>query len=135
MLLSRREIGIDQQQLARKVGVSYPYISKIERGHVSNVTLEVVEKLAEALGVSIAHLLGLTDAPLGNADDGAPVEASADRLVFEVRDAEMRRSIIELVAILREMTPAQQRVFVEMGQKMQRLMESTNDKAPIIIGA
>lgn len=102
MLLSRREIGIDQQQLARKVGVSYPYISKIERGHVSNVTLEVVEKLAEALGVSIAHLLGLTDAPLGNADDGAPVEASADRLVFEVRDAEMRRAIIELVAVLRD---------------------------------
>lgn len=135
LLLSRRELDLNQDELARRVGVDRSYISQIERGVVTNVGIEVLEKIAEALGISIAYLLRLTDAPLGNADDGAPVEASADRLVFEVRDAEMRRAIIELVAILREMTPAQQRVFVEMGQKMQRLMESTNDKAPIIIGA
>lgn len=132
VLLARRQVGIDQQELARRIGVSYPYISKIERGHVSNVTVEVVEKLAIALGISISHLLDLTDVPL--LDDGAPIEASADRLIFEVRDAEMRRAIIELIAILREMTPAQMRAFVEMGQKMQKLLESGNDKAPIIIG-
>lgn len=133
VLLARRQVGIDQQELARKIGVSYPYISKIERGHVSNVTVEVVEKLAVALGISVEHLLGLTDVPLS--DDGAPIEAGPERIVFEIRDAEMRSAIIELVSIVREMTPAERRYFVDMAQKLQHLMESSSEnKAPIIIG-
>ncbi|MFZ2421997.1 MAG: helix-turn-helix transcriptional regulator [Anaerolineae bacterium] len=134
LLLSRRELDLNQDELARRVGVDRSYISQIERGVVTNVGVEVLMKVADALKISLAYLLGLTDAPLGNANDGSPIEASADRLIFEVRDAEMRRAIIELIAILREMTPAQMRAFVEMGQKMQKLLESGNDKAPIIIG-
>lgn len=134
LLLSRRESNLNQDELARRVGIDRSYVSQIERGVVTNVGVEVLCKIADALEISIAYLLGLTDAPLGRADDGAPLDASADRLVFEVRDGEMRRAVIELVAILREMTPTQQRFFVEMGQKLQRLMETENEKAPIIIG-
>lgn len=133
ILLARRDLDFNQDELARRIKVNRSYISHIERGDSTNITIDVLLKLSTVLGVSVLYLLGLSDAPL--ADDGSPIEASADRLVFEVRDAEMRRAIIELIAILREMTPAQQRMFVEMGQKMQRLMESGNEKAPIIIGA
>lgn len=133
LLLARRDLEIDQRELSRRSGISPAYISKIERGRSDNVTVDIVFRLASALGVSPAYLLGLADAPL--MDDGAPIESSKDRISFDVRDAEMRAAVVEIVAILREMTPGQRRIFVEMAQKMQRLMESTNDKAPIIIGA
>lgn len=52
-----------------------------------------------------------------------------------VRDVELRSAIIELVSILREMTPAERRYFVDMAQKLQHLMESSSEnKAPILIG-
>ena len=91
-------------------------------------------KLAEILGVSVNYLLGLTDAPL--TDDGAPIEAGQERIVFEIRDADLRAVIIELVSIVREMTPAERRYFLDVAQKLQRLMESNSEnKAPIIIGS
>ena len=131
-MLSRRDLGVNQGELARRINVNRSYISLIERDRVSNVTVDVLVKMATVLGVSTNYLLGLTDIPLD--DDGAPVDMTPDRIVFDVRDAEMRAAVVEIVAILREMTPGQRRIFVEMAQKMHRLMESTNDKAPIIIG-
>lgn len=130
--MSRRDLGVNQGELARRINVNRSYISLIERDRVSNVTVDVLVKMATVLGVSTNYLLGLTDIPLD--DDGAPVDMTPDRIVFDVRDAEMRAAVVEIVAILREMTPGQRRIFVEMAQKMHRLMESTNDKAPIIIG-
>lgn len=132
--LSRRELAIKQADLARLAGVSRTYISQIETGAAEAIMTDVLLNIAKALNVSPTYLLGLTDAPAGHADDGAPIAMSPDRLVFEIRDAEMRAAAIELMAIIREMTPAQRRLFVEMAQKMQRLLEAEHDKAPLIIG-
>ena len=132
--LSRRELAIKQADLARLAGVSRTYISQIETGAAKAIMTDVLLNIAKALNVSPTYLLGLTDAPAGHADDGAPIAMSPDRLVFEIRDAEMRAAAIELMSIIREMTPAQRRLFVEMAQKMQRLLETEHDKAPLIIG-
>lgn len=134
MLLSRRDLRIKQEELARLTGISRTYVSQIETGAVDAIMTDTLLKLSNALGVSTNYLLGLTDVPLD--DDGAPVDMTPDRIVFDVRDAEMRAAVVEIVAILREMTPGQRRIFVEMAQKMHRLMESSNEtKAPIVIGA
>lgn len=133
VLLSRRDLHIKQNELARLTGVSRTYVSQIETGAVDAIMTDTLLKLSNALGVSPAYLLGLTDIPIDN--DVASADASPDRITFDVRDVELRSAIIELVSIVREMTPAERRYFVDMAQKLQHLMESSSEnKAPIIIG-
>jgi transcriptional regulator with XRE-family HTH domain len=48
----RKEKGLSQEELAERSGLNRPYISGIEQGK-RNVSLEVMEKLAEALGVEM----------------------------------------------------------------------------------
>lgn len=52
----RKEKALSQEELALKSGLNRPYISGIEQGK-RNVSLEVMEKLAEALGVEIGELV------------------------------------------------------------------------------
>lgn len=50
--LLRKDKGLSQEELAEKSSLNRPYISAIEQGK-RNVSLEVMEKLAEALGIEI----------------------------------------------------------------------------------
>jgi transcriptional regulator with XRE-family HTH domain len=52
----RKEKGLSQEELALKSGLNRPYISAIEKGK-RNVSLEVMEKLAGAMGVEIGELI------------------------------------------------------------------------------
>ncbi len=52
----RKERGWSQEELAFESGLHRTYISGIERG-ARNPTVLVIEKLAEALSVTPAHLL------------------------------------------------------------------------------
>jgi len=45
----RERRGLTQTQLARRVGVSQPFIAKLESGEVHNFSLETLVKLAMAL--------------------------------------------------------------------------------------
>ena len=65
LLLSRRDLHWDQEELSRRSGVSRGYISEIERLRKTNIGVEVVFALAEALGVTVPYLLGISDDPLG----------------------------------------------------------------------
>ena len=77
-----------QGELARRIGVSRPYISRIETGAADNITVDVLVKLAGVLGVPVSYLVGQTDVP--TADDGAPIDAGSSHLTFDVRDPELR---------------------------------------------
>jgi transcriptional regulator with XRE-family HTH domain len=48
--------GISQENLAELANLHRTYVSSVERGE-RNVTLETIEKLAKALGVSMAKLM------------------------------------------------------------------------------
>ncbi|UZD22287.1 helix-turn-helix transcriptional regulator [Algoriphagus halophytocola] len=50
--LLRKAKELSQEDLADKSGLNRPYISAIEQGK-RNVSLEVIEKLAEALDIEI----------------------------------------------------------------------------------
>jgi transcriptional regulator with XRE-family HTH domain len=54
-LRSKKELS--QKALADKVGISVSYVSMLERGQRSP-PLETIEKMAKALGVTPAALLG-----------------------------------------------------------------------------
>ena len=52
----RLDKGISQEKLADLAGRHRTYISSVERGE-RNVTLETIERLAKALGVSMSKLM------------------------------------------------------------------------------
>lgn len=52
----RKEAGISQEDFAHAAGVARSYMSDVERG-ARNPTLNVVERIAKALGVSPSALL------------------------------------------------------------------------------
>ena len=54
----RRQKGLTQQKLAKKTGLSFNTITKIEQGIGDSPTLKTLVKLADALGVSIDELVG-----------------------------------------------------------------------------
>lgn len=56
MKAQRASLGISQEELAYRAGLHRTYISDLERG-ARNPSLESVEKLAQALEVSVAFLL------------------------------------------------------------------------------
>jgi transcriptional regulator with XRE-family HTH domain len=53
----RSKKKLSQKALADKVGISVSYVSMLERGQRSP-PLETIEKMAKALGVTPANLLG-----------------------------------------------------------------------------
>lgn len=52
----RQEKGVTLEVLADEVGLAYTYVGQIERGR-RNPTLDVVERLALGLDVSVLELL------------------------------------------------------------------------------
>ncbi len=53
----RRQHGLNQTQLATRVGVTQAYIAMLEKGNKVNPTLALLMKLAKALKVKVADLL------------------------------------------------------------------------------
>jgi len=52
---ARRKLGLTQHKLASRAGLNRTYISDVERGK-RNVSLRIVERLAEALKVRVGTL-------------------------------------------------------------------------------
>jgi transcriptional regulator with XRE-family HTH domain len=52
----RKALKLSQEDVAAKTGLSIPSLSEIERG-IANPTLLTMEKIADALGVSVASML------------------------------------------------------------------------------
>lgn len=54
----REAKDLNQVELAKKVDVSVAYISQLESGERTNPSLDVLKRLAKALGVPVGELLG-----------------------------------------------------------------------------
>ncbi|MBV9440731.1 MAG: helix-turn-helix transcriptional regulator, partial [Candidatus Eremiobacteraeota bacterium] len=55
VILGRARARLSQGQLAERAGVARPTVSRIERA-VGDVSLDVVQRIADALGVNVADL-------------------------------------------------------------------------------
>lgn len=53
----RKAQGLTQHALAEKAGVSQSTIARLETGSLRNATLDMIERLAEALGVNASVLI------------------------------------------------------------------------------
>lgn len=54
--MARQRVGMSQEELADTAGIDRSYGSRIERG-IANPSIEMLAKLAEVLGVTVASLL------------------------------------------------------------------------------
>lgn len=110
VLLSRKDLGLTQKELAERAGVSRSHVASIETGQVTNIGLDVGHSLAEALGVSPAYLLGLTDDPLKGVDDDEdePLNLRESSPPY-ITDPTTK----ELLDLLHELEPEQRRRFID----------------------
>jgi len=53
----RKQKGLSQDRLSKLADVSYNTVIKLESGGITNPTIETLQKLAKALGVSIDDLI------------------------------------------------------------------------------
>jgi transcriptional regulator with XRE-family HTH domain len=60
--MRRLKLRLSQQQLGKKIGHDQGYVSRIERGEVTDITVRTLARLADALHVSTDYLLGRSDA-------------------------------------------------------------------------
>jgi transcriptional regulator with XRE-family HTH domain len=58
---SRKQARLAQWQLAQLIGTDQAHISRIERGERPDMSVQTLEKLADALGVSTDYLLGRSE--------------------------------------------------------------------------
>ena len=126
-----------QEDLAQASGVSRTYISEIERGRVTNVGVEALSALADALGVTVQYLLGLTDDALGEGSERVLREQSGDYVVFEVESGEERRVMQQLVDEYSALSPRSQRLAIEYLRMMRQVEEEEREREsrpPRIVG-
>jgi transcriptional regulator with XRE-family HTH domain len=57
----RKEMGLTQEELAKKANLSYTTLIKIESDQVKNPTIKTIRKIAEALEVSLDNLVNKTN--------------------------------------------------------------------------
>jgi transcriptional regulator with XRE-family HTH domain len=59
--MARAYKGWSQIELARRAGMNNVQLSKLERGVTQDITGTTLKALCQALGVSPAYILGMTD--------------------------------------------------------------------------
>jgi len=59
----RKRMGLTQEELAEQAGLSQQYLSELERGAKTNVSLSTLSRIAVALGTSVTALLTPTPTP------------------------------------------------------------------------
>ena len=91
----RTQNGLSQEKLAELSGCHPTYIGQLERGE-KNATLESVERIATALGVSLSKLFE----KLGDQDNG---EKSIPLACYEFLSAKSKDEQEQLYKILLEM--------------------------------
>lgn len=91
----RKLKGLTQEQLAELVGTNFSYIGKIERGEY-NVKIHTLEKIANALEVSLSALLSDGDHK-GIEMSGAVLEAAV--LLQNQSEADQQKAV-EILKIM-----------------------------------
>ena len=81
---SRKEKGITQNELAKRIGVSAGAISRWESGDIENMRRDRIEKLADALGIDPNIIIGIE--PNKEMDGNIPIlEFPANPKDFRLR--------------------------------------------------
>ena len=59
--LKRLMLRLSQKRLGEMIGQDQAYVSRLERGQFPEISMKTLERLADALSVSMDYLAGRTD--------------------------------------------------------------------------
>lgn len=59
--LKRKECGLTQDELAKKLGIKNSAVAKYENGRIENIKRSTIQKMAEIFNCSPTYLLGLDE--------------------------------------------------------------------------
>ena len=99
----RIEIGATLEDIAKIVGVSKATVQRWESGNIANIRRDKIVKLAKALNVSPAYLMGWEEEPdIPNHPDILPIETKKSPLSAQWRVVNrfMRKKILKLMSLL-----------------------------------
>lgn len=111
--MRRKMLGLSQEKLGEKLGITFQQIQKYEKG-TNRVGASRLQAMATALEVPVAYFF--PDAAAGTAGAGMQEEGAAfmmdflstneglelSRAFVRIRDAKVRRKLLELVRALGE---------------------------------
>jgi transcriptional regulator with XRE-family HTH domain len=60
----RKAAGLSQSELATEIGLSRPYVSRLERGEYANPSPQALARIANRLNISLADLYAITGCTL-----------------------------------------------------------------------
>jgi FMN phosphatase YigB (HAD superfamily)/DNA-binding Xre family transcriptional regulator len=63
---ARQKVGITQQELCQRAGLSYSTLAKIERGAIKSPSIFTIQRISQALGVDLNELLGSSGVSIGS---------------------------------------------------------------------
>src|SRR5687768_17617530 len=94
--------GLKPPDLARLAGVSSEYIRKLERGDFQRPSMAYLQKVADALKISIAELVGDTDPERAIADAKPPnPKAQLADSIFKALDEPGKDEAIQFLQYLK----------------------------------
>lgn len=108
-IMARRTIlGIKRKALAETVGISYPYLSEAENGK-KIPSMRVIAAIASGLGLTLAELQVMADAPLGAPLEvfmhaGTPAPAPEPPTVADPTMADIMAELRALRRLVEELT-------------------------------
>jgi len=114
---SRKQSNLNQGELAKASGVSRTYISDIERGKITNVGIEMVFALADALELSPEWLLGLTEDPLQGIEDIEEDQLEQNNRSIAETD---RKFGYELLALFETLLKDDQAFILDLARRLKR---------------
>ena len=59
--MRRLRLRLSQEQVAARIGKDQGYLSRLERGEITDITVGTLSRLADTLSVSTDYLLGRDD--------------------------------------------------------------------------
>jgi transcriptional regulator with XRE-family HTH domain len=82
----RRQAGVSQRELARRIGIDFSYISKVENGRLPPPAADTVVKICEVLNIEPNELLALTGKLPSDVRSSVSTSERAQRFLREAQE-------------------------------------------------
>lgn len=103
--IARKEAGLTQDEVAKRIGTTRQAIYKYENGIVTNIPLDKLELIANGLGCSSAWLMGWTEKQNGQSIDDNKL-SDADKKILELFHKvplDKREAVIQMIEVALKM--------------------------------
>lgn len=86
----RKSKGYTQQTLCEKANLSYSTLAKIERGAIKSPSIFTIQSIAQAMGIGLDELLGLSTAGNGGGTTKQTTKSGVSFVYFDLNDTLVR---------------------------------------------